>query len=46
MSQDACECGYHLKKSDCHEVVMHDGDPNPYVVLHVICYNCGKEWVE
>lgn len=44
----ACDCGYRPRKSDCHEVdVGEDVDGQPmYKVLHVICYSCGKEWVE
>jgi len=42
----ACECGYQPRNSDCHEVVVNEGDPEPIYVLHVICYSCGKEWVE
>ena len=34
-----CDCGYQPRNSDCHEVVEHD-------VVHVVCYQCGKEWVE
>ena len=39
----ACDCGYQPRNSDCHEVVTGDGGET---VLHVICYKCGKEWVE
>ena len=46
MPDNACECGYRVRETDRHEVVMHDGDPNAYVIYHVICYSCGKEWVE
>lgn len=43
-----CECGYHPRKSDCHEVIVAvDSETNKAtVVLHVICYACGAEWVE
>ncbi|MFZ9065318.1 MAG: hypothetical protein ACO22U_16885 [bacterium] len=43
----ACDvCGYRPRVDDCHEVMMHEGDPNEFMILHVICYGCGKEWVE
>ena len=34
-----CDCGYAPKAADCAWIDDHD-------VLHVICYECGKEWVE
>ena len=33
-----CDCGYHVRKSDCFYVEDYD-------VYHLICYNCGHEWV-
>jgi hypothetical protein len=43
----ACDCGYRPRKSDCQEVVVDVDDNNKAtVVLHVICYSCGSEWVE
>jgi hypothetical protein len=44
-----CDCGYRPRKSDCHEMVVEshlDSGVDEVVVLHVICYKCGKEWVE
>ena len=32
-------CGYRTQKRDRHWVPE-------YGVVHVVCYNCGKEWVE
>lgn len=34
-----CECGYKPRVSDTNWIPEHE-------VTHVICYNCGKEWVE
>ena len=34
-----CECGYHPRRTDALWVAE-------YGVFHVICYKCGKEWVE
>lgn len=34
-----CECGYQPRRTDTHWIAEHD-------VYHVICYKCGKEWVE
>lgn len=34
-----CECGYRPRRTDTHWIA-------DYQVLHVICYNCGKEWVQ
>ena len=42
----ACDCGYQPRASDCHEVVMDDDTEYSYVILHVVCYSCGNEWVE
>ena len=40
MSDNACEhCGYRIRATDRHEVMDYD-------VVHVICYQCGTEWVE
>lgn len=39
MPDNACECGYRIRSTDRHEVMDYD-------VIHVICYQCGKEWVE
>jgi hypothetical protein len=33
-----CDCGYHVRKSDCFYVEDYD-------VYHLICYNCSHEWV-
>ena len=42
-----CKCGYRPRKSDAYEVKMNEGLPEyEYIILHVICYNCGSEWVE
>lgn len=35
----SCECGYHPRAADTHWIAE-------YEVIHVICYKCGKEWVE
>ena len=35
----SCECGYHPRVADTHWIAE-------YEVIHVICYKCGKEWVE
>ena len=43
----ACEhCGYHPRSGDRHRVIMHEGTEDAYAIMHVICYSCGKEWVE
>lgn len=34
-----CECGWHVPVKDTAWITSEE-------VLHVICYNCGKEWVE
>jgi len=36
---NACECGYHPRESDSLWIPE-------YKVLHVVCYECGAEWVE
>jgi hypothetical protein len=45
-----CEtCGYHPRDEDCNVVDIGtdaDGEPQIPNVLHVICYQCGSEWVE
>lgn len=33
------KCGYRPRLADSHYIVEHK-------VLHVICYDCGNEWVE
>ena len=38
-SHDCPSCGYRPRKKDKHFV-------EDYQVTHVICYGCGKEWVE
>ena len=35
----SCECGYQPRRTDTHWIA-------DYEVIHVICYKCGKEWVE
>jgi hypothetical protein len=46
----ACdECGYRPRADDCHEVVVESrvgSTVEDVTVLHVICYGCGREWVE
>ena len=38
--EDVCpDCGYHPQKRDRSYIEDYD-------VWHVVCYNCGKEWVE
>jgi len=39
-------CGYHPRLKDAHNVLMHEGRPDEFEIIHVICYNCGHEWVE
>lgn len=34
-----CECGYRPRRMDALWIAEYD-------VIHVICYKCGKEWVE
>jgi predicted SprT family Zn-dependent metalloprotease len=34
-----CECGWHIPIKDVAWIAVQE-------VTHVICYNCGKEWVE
>ena len=34
-----CECGYQPRRTDALLIAEYD-------VIHVICYKCGKEWVE
>lgn len=42
-----CSCGYRPRREDVHIVKMNeDAGEYEYTILHVICYNCGKEWVE
>lgn len=36
---DCPECHYRTRRSDRHYVAEHD-------VWHIVCYNCGVEWVE
>ena len=33
-----CDCGYHTRRSDAFYISDFD-------VYHIICYNCGHEWV-
>lgn len=33
-----CDCGYHVRRADTFYVDTYD-------VYHLICYNCGHEWV-
>ena len=40
------KCGYHPRESDKHTIVMNDGTEYSYDIIHVICYQCGYEWVE
>ena len=45
----ACDCGYQPRNSDCHEMVVESrvgSQVDDIIVLHVICYSCGAEWVE
>ena len=43
----ACDhCGYHPQLRDRNRVKMNAGTEYEYEIIHVICYNCGKEWVE
>ena len=51
MEQDCvCEkCGYRPRAGDRHEVIFDDTTRERVAtesVLHVICYQCGYEWVE
>lgn len=39
MKADACDCGYRPRVEDCRWIQQHE-------VLHVICYQCGSEWVQ
>lgn len=34
-----CSCGYRPRREDVHFIEEHQ-------VIHVICYGCGKEWIE
>lgn len=34
-----CDCGWHIPITDVAWIAEHG-------VTHVVCYNCGKEWVE
>ena len=36
---EACSCGYHPRAQDVLWIEDHK-------VFHVICYECGREWVE
>jgi len=44
-------CGYRLQSKDCFEIIVGDEEAEPFkeghgIVIHCICYQCGKEWVE
>lgn len=43
-----CKCGYRPRKSDASkvEVGIDSETGESTYVLHVICYDCGSEWVE
>ena len=47
----ACDrCGYRPRRSDAQVVEVsipgQDGEEELHKVVHVICYDCGHEWVE
>ena len=44
----ACDCGYRPRSEDCmeHVVGVDEITNKATIVLHVICYACGAEWVE
>lgn len=44
---DCDRCGYRPRRKDCVSIEVTDPqDGADKTVVHVICYNCGAEWVE
>lgn len=43
---DCDHCGYRPRTRDCFTIKMNESEADEYSVVHVICYNCGQEWVE
>jgi DNA-directed RNA polymerase subunit M/transcription elongation factor TFIIS len=47
----ACDrCGYRPRTSDAQEIEVSipdsDDEEELQTIVHVVCYNCGHEWVE